>query len=182
MATKARLYLKSKDTGYTNLMKNISSQTNSYTLVGFPLKGAVAPPTRIGSNHKPVETMEQMAMIAAYQEFGTSNIPSRPFIRNTINNNIDNIRAYSKRLGKKVIEGEMTPREEAEIIGEYICKLIKKEITTGDFAPLAESTINKKGHDQPLIDRRQMINSVQHIEVVSGSTGKKTYFSGENKI
>lgn len=85
---------------------------------------------------------EENAKKALYNEFGTDKIPSRPFIRR----GLDNI---EKELDKK-----------PEQIGSKMVQNIKKAINNSDYPRNAVSTIKKKGFDFPLIDTRDMYNSL----------------------
>lgn len=85
---------------------------------------------------------EENAKKALYNEFGTDKIPARPFIRR----GLDNI---EKELDKK-----------PEQIGSKMVQNIKKAINNSDYPRNAVSTIKKKGFDFPLIDTRDMYNSL----------------------
>ena len=85
---------------------------------------------------------EENAKKALYNEFGTDKIPARPFIRR----GLDNI---EKELDKK-----------PEQIGSKMVQNIKKAINNSDYPQNAISTIKKKGFDFPLIETRDMYNSL----------------------
>ena len=48
-------------------------------------------------------------------------------------------------------------------LGAMAKGLVQDEIVNGDFAPNAESTIQKKGSEQPLIDTGTMRQSVNFV-------------------
>ena len=85
---------------------------------------------------------EENAMKALWNEFGTDKIPARPFIRR----GLDNI---EKELDKK-----------PEQIGSKMVQNIKKAINDSDYPRNAISTVKKKGFDFPLIETRDMYNSL----------------------
>ena len=92
--------------------------------------------------------------IAAWNELGTSQgIPSRPFIRNTVDLHQDEI--------KQVINGA-TAEQVLRQMGVYFKGQMQEEITNGEYVPNAPVTIRKKKSDKPLIDTGRMRSSVQY--------------------
>lgn len=85
---------------------------------------------------------EENTKKAIYNEFGTDKIPARPFIRR----GLDNI---EKELDK-------TPEQ----IGSKMVQNIKKAINDSNYPRNAVSTVKKKGFDFPLIETRDMYNSL----------------------
>lgn len=102
-------------------------------------------------------TSTPTAMVAAIQEWGSQHIPSRPFFRNMISNN-------SYRWGPNVATALRINNYDATqaltLMGMEIKEELQDSIRSGNFAPLAQSTIDRKGFDTPLIDTSHMINSV----------------------
>ena len=99
-------------------------------------------------------------MVAAWNELGTETIPSRPFMRQTMSENEDDIKKYASNYLTMACKGDMTTKAALEAIGEYIKKLMQEQIADGDFEPNAPSTIAKKGFDDPLIETEHMKGSV----------------------
>ena len=107
--------------------------------------------------------------IATWNELGTdSGIPSRPFMRNTVDNNGPKINALFKKAQEQVIAGES-----AEVIlngiGVGVKGLMQEEIRKGSYTPNAPSTIAKKKSDKPLIDTGRMRQSVEYVIKEKGS-------------
>lgn len=101
-----------------------------------------------------------MCDIAAWNELGTSRgIPSRPFIRNTVDLHADDINKRLDSCVKMIMKGK-TAEEALKKMGLYLKQQVQKEITDGSFAPNSPATIKKKGSDHPLIDTGQLRNSV----------------------
>ena len=103
--------------------------------------------------------------IAAWNEFGTTSklgnkhIPARPFLKQSVENNRDEINQMLAEKKKEIMSG--TPAEQIlKEIGLFQKDLIQKEISEGSFEPNAEYTIEKKGSDKPLIDTSRMLQSV----------------------
>lgn len=92
------------------------------------------------------------ADIAAWNELGTSNgIPSRPFMRNAIDNHKGELEECMKAQTQALINGA-TARQVLEQTGLFVKDLVQNEITTGSFEPNKERTKKRKGSDKPLID------------------------------
>lgn len=117
-----------------------------------------------GAEHNGVDLCE----IAAFNELGTVHIPSRPFMRDAVDNNKEDILDYITEWGIKCLEGQMQTHEMMMNIGMLIKGLIEEEIVRGDFVPNAEATIKKKGSDMPLIDSGLMRASVEYLIVQKG--------------
>ncbi len=99
------------------------------------------------------------AMVAAIQEFGSASIPSRSFFRNMI-------RANSYRWAPNIATAlrikDYDATQALTLMGQEIKEELQDSIRSGNYAPLAASTIAKKGFDTPLIDTSHMINSVDY--------------------
>lgn len=103
--------------------------------------------------------------IAAYNELGTENIPSRPFMRDSVDNHAEQINAFLKNQMALLAKGQTTAEQMMKSIGVFQKGLVQAEIVDGDFEPNAPSTIKKKGSDKPLIDTGKMRQSVNFVIV-----------------
>ena len=108
--------------------------------------------------------------IAAWNELGTSRMPSRPFMRQSIDNHTGEINAFLQGM-----EGELAGGADAQTIlnevGVFQKDMIQQEITNGSFTPNAPATIARKGSSHPLIDTGRMRQSVNYIIRAKGSGG-----------
>ena len=104
-----------------------------------------------------------VAMIAAVHEYGSPSqgIPERPFLRVAIQKN----RVKYARLNRinlvKMMRGQMGMEQALGQLGEMAKGDVQAEIRSGDFAPLKEATVKRKGSSRPLIDPGQMVQSMQ---------------------
>lgn len=100
--------------------------------------------------------------VVAYNEFGTSTIPARPFMKQSFENHPDKLNA---ECGAAVASINNGGSAEAALtrIGVFAKGLIQEEIVEGGFAPNAPSTIRKKGSAQPLIDTGFMRENVNYF-------------------
>lgn len=106
--------------------------------------------------------------IAMWNELGTVNIPSRPFMRDSADKHMEDINHMLAAQKDALLKGA-TAREILNTIGLFQQDLIQTEIEQGDFVANAPSTIKKKGSDKPLIDTGTMKNSVHYQIVKKGS-------------
>lgn len=108
--------------------------------------------------------------VAAWNELGTENMPSRPFLRKSVDENEDKIRAFIHGSKDNLVKN-MSVERFLKNIGLFQKDLIQEKITNGDFAPNAESTIRRKGSSKPLIDSGRMRQSVNFHIKRKGSGG-----------
>ena len=100
-------------------------------------------------------------LYANFNEYGTSNIPSRPFFRTALNNNRKYIKEQLKELLGKVATGKMTGKMALKSIGLEVQGLIQDSIKNGNWESNAPSTIRaKNGTGQPLIETGSMLRAV----------------------
>ena len=108
---------------------------------------------------------KSIPMYAAYNEFGTSRIPARPFMRTTAN---EHQNEWCETLAG-ALKGEIL-KDNAKgamgLVGEQMKAHIQQPIQKGSFAPNAPRTVaNKRAKgkvepDHPLIDTGQMLASI----------------------
>lgn len=99
--------------------------------------------------------------VAVWNEFGTANIPSRPFIRQCFA--LHSEEAY-QRLVKAVEVAEKGGNAELalRLVGEWYEGRMKNVLTTHPWAPNSKATIKRKGSSRPLIDTKQLLNSIRY--------------------
>ena len=92
------------------------------------------------------------------------NIPKRPTIEPTIEQNRD---AIAKKIKKIVLDivNTNTDNSDAELekIGLWLVNKVRAKFGSEELAPNAPSTIKAKGSDRPLIDTGQLRNSVTYV-------------------
>ena len=103
-----------------------------------------------------------IAQVAAINEFGASDIPERPFMRQSFENHEGELLAACDAAQRLVSSGG-SAEQALQQIGVVAKGLVQDEIVNGGFAPNAESTIKKKGSEQPLIDTGTMRQSVNFV-------------------
>ncbi|WP_435639602.1 hypothetical protein [Carnimonas bestiolae] len=105
-----------------------------------------------------------LAVIGAVQEFGSADgrIPERSFLRIPLQNGSDRFRRVFVALMPRVARGEMTMHDFMEFLGNDAVGVSREAIQAGIAPANAQSTINKKGSDTPLIDTGQLWQSITH--------------------
>ncbi len=101
-------------------------------------------------------------LVAGANEFGTSTIPERSFLRSTMEEKQE---AYSKlgaELMQLVAADKMTMEEAATITGLQMVADVQDKITELKDPPNAPSTIKRKGSDNPLIDTGHLRNQINY--------------------
>lgn len=142
-----------RDLGWNEIKKELAKFKKMGVKVGVTSDKATA---KDGTN---------IAEYAAYNEEGTKNIPSRPFIRSWVDNNQEQINKVMDSALNGVVAGKRTAEDAMKRIGEFGASGIKKNIVSGGFEQNKASTIKRKGSSKPLIDTGAMRNAISY-EVV----------------
>lgn len=114
--------------------------------VGF-LEGATYP------NGTPV------AAVAAFNEFGTSKAPPRPFFRPMV---ADKSPEWGGAIEQNLIAKNYDVEATLNVVGDGIKGQLQQSIRSADVAADAPSTVKRKGFSQPLIDTGHMLASVDY--------------------
>lgn len=137
---------------YQNAIQELCSKQIS---LGFP-EGLAA---KKRGNGGVEDSAAMLADVALWNEVGTSNMPARPFMASSFENNEEKLKAFSAQCFKQ-IEARGTAQDVLQKVGVYAKGIIQQEISDGDFAANAPSTVARKGSDKPLIDTGHMRQSV----------------------
>lgn len=100
-------------------------------------------------------------LVAAANEFGDPgmNRPARPFFRRMI---AAKSSEWGSDLSKFAIASGYDARAFLPLMGERIKDQLQESIREFYDPPLAQSTIDRKGFDKPLIETSHMLNSVDY--------------------
>ena len=115
----------------------------------------------------PTKGNPPIAMVAFWNQFGTRNsdgterIPERPFMSTAFDEIRRDLEKELEWALEDIIDGKATPYKAIDRAGKYLAKNIKKKIVEWKIPRNADSTIAKKGFDDPLIETRRMLNSVK---------------------
>jgi hypothetical protein len=104
------------------------------------------------------------ATIAAVHEMGAPSrgIPARPFLIPTMQNNAEKYTNLMAQGFRNALQDKEKSAEVYEKIGLVASSDVKDYIVSGQFVPLKESTIDRKGSSKPLLDTGEMRNSISY--------------------
>lgn len=141
--------VKDIDRGWNNIVRELEKAKGMEVAVGI-LEGSQNEGTSI-------------AEYASYNEFGTDDVPSRPFMAMSFDENLAEINADFKRQGDQMVQGKRTANAALTVIGQKHAGRIQTTITGRNILPrLADSTVRaKKGSTKTLVDSGAMANAVQ---------------------
>lgn len=101
--------------------------------------------------------------VAIANEYGTPTAPPRPFVSTTA----DVFReAWLLLMGRTlglVVDEKITAVQALEIVGQRAVGDMKHVLLEAMWEPNAPSTIARKGSSTPLVDSRQLLNSISYI-------------------
>lgn len=106
-----------------------------------------------------------LADVATFNEFGTSDIPARPFMGQTFENNRDIVGASIAVMKDQIFLGETSVTRALNKLGTWYKGLIQKIFKEGEFQENAPATIRIKKSSKPLIDTGRLRQSIDY-EVV----------------
>lgn len=154
------------DRGWKEIKRKLSIR-KAYTKVGLPQDGEVAPPKSIRTDQVPVSDMSDLVMVGAANEFGTKRIPARSFLRSATDKATTTIFKLKAKMIDDILQGKRTVREGLSVLGEYLTGQVRKKIVSIRTPPNAPSTLARKfPKTNPLIDKGQLVQSIQHEETV----------------
>lgn len=130
-----------------------------------------------GDGDTPLTNVE----IAAVHEFGAripradgsvTVIPTRSFLRGTIDAHETDIAAFKSRTAQGLLDGRVRDAEHAtKLLAAYVVGLVQRRIAAGIDPELADSTIERKGSSTPLIDKGQLRSAIAGVSRRGGAKG-----------
>lgn len=115
-----------------------------------------------GKRHNGTSSQTDLVDIALYNELGTSTIPSRPFLAQTVQMHEEEIKEMAATEISQTLIGKKDSQQAFNAIGEDVRQKVQNRINEGQFVPNAPSTIKHKGHDRPLIDTGTMRDNISY--------------------
>lgn len=98
---------------------------------------------------------------AAFAEFGSANVPARPFMSSALDSNRLTIFARWAELLGQVVDGTVPEARALQLLADEIKTMIQASITNGQWAPNDPDTIEDKKSSKPLVDSGEMLNGVE---------------------
>lgn len=144
--------IKDTDKGFLAIKKALLSLRKKEIKVGI-LEGA-------GKNSK---TGTLIVDYAVFNEYGTSRIPERSFMRSTYDEKESEWNKALDKIVSSVVEGNINNIEQKiSLVGEQMVNDIKEKIDSNIPPPLSEATIRRKGSSRTLIDTGIMRASITY--------------------
>ena len=106
-----------------------------------------------------------IATIAAVNNFGSADgrIPARPFLQPPVEEGAPMYRRLAEVMLPRVLSGEMEMRTHLEQMGNLAEGHVKQYITDLRVPKNADSTIAKKGSDNPLVHDGHLRQSIRYV-------------------
>jgi hypothetical protein len=142
-------FLSDKDMGFKRIKRELANARSVVAVVGI----------QEGSKN-PEGT--SIAEYGAYNEYGTSKIPERSFMRSTFDEDLHKLRLAMAQQWAQVNRGK-TVFHALSTVGLMHETAIKEKIRNLKNPPNSPRTIAYKGSDNPLIDGGHMVNSIRYI-------------------
>ncbi len=135
--------------------------------------GVVGDRAEQATQHDPHLTVGELALI---QEFGSGDIPARPFINGVIHPMTAMIE--SARVGQAVVAGQSPDQRLHEAGQKFALQLRNNLLANKNLAPNAPATIRKKGMNYPLLETAQLVEAIWY-ELVHDADDE-VFKSGDN--
>lgn len=141
-----------------SLINRVAGMHGKQIVVGVP-EGK----THTVSENGKTYTMS-MSLLANIHEFGSPsrNIPARPFLIKTLKDNQEKYVDLIKSNTWKMITRKLDPDVFLARLGMLAVRDVQAYMVNGQFKPLAEITIARKGSSKPLIDTGQLRQSITY--------------------
>lgn len=103
-----------------------------------------------------------------YMVLGTTkpheiNIPARPYIRSTVDENENKYFQSAERISGQMLDGRIDKFQGLSIMGQLIEGDIKQKIIDIKSPPNAPATIRRKGSSNPLVDTGLLGGSIRYV-------------------
>lgn len=108
------------------------------------------------------DTGTPIAAYAAWNEFGTSTIPSRSFIRSTADEKRNDWNRTADAVLGRILSLQSTPEQAFSLLGERAQADIKQKVISLREPPNDPATIRRKGSSNPLIDTGAMLAAIRY--------------------
>ena len=99
--------------------------------------------------------------VAYWNEYGTSKMPSRPFIRQTFEKNGNDIDKVSRTLIGGIMTGTFNPDGALRELGDWYKGVMQEVLRDGSYVANAASTLAQKNGSKPLVDTGQLLQSIR---------------------
>lgn len=145
--------IKDIDLGFKDLVKAAARSGGLLAVAG--IQGSES-----SASHGDVRNID----VAVFAEFGTSTAPERSFIRATVDREFGKYGRFMEAEIRNNIDSAPRMRRSFGRLAELMASDMRNTIARSiDLAPLAESTISRKGSSKPLLDTGQLRASITGV-------------------
>lgn len=141
--------LQDRDLGFLQAVTNLRKLANASIKIGIQADS--------GSYPDGTSVLD----VAIWNEYGTSRIPSRPFIRQCYALHSEQAFALLKKAVQQV-SGGVQPSVALGQVGLWYEAKMKRVLRTFAWQPNAPQTLKRKKSSKPLIDTGQLVNSIRY--------------------
>lgn len=156
MCSKKAVSIKVRKDIYKQVKKNLLEFSKLDLLVGVPQEK-----TEREDTSRSITNAELMFIHTNGSPL--KNIPKRPTIEPTIEEQKERIEKMFSSAVNKILAHKGDGRDDLEKLGIFLVNKIKAKFGSDELAPNAESTIAHKKSDRPLIDTGQLRNSITYV-------------------
>jgi hypothetical protein len=172
-------YTQDIDRGWAFIKRELEKLPGQYGKVGFIDEGKVGNKrVRDGASKKYVNivsdlSMAEVAAVAVFNEFGTTrngeeHSPERSFFRTTVDEERGKVGQLIDYGYTQLLRGRMSSEQVLSRACVYLQGRVRRKIRDLKEPVNAQSTIDAKGSENPLVDTSQMLNSVT-FAIIKGS-------------
>jgi hypothetical protein len=149
-----KVEFKDKRGNYDKLVGKTERLRNSFVVIGVLEKSY--------DTKYPGPDSTSVGEVAFWNEFGTVNMPERPFMRSAFDTNKTVIDSTRDKLLGEIIDCKLTPKEGLTKLGFMMREFIQRRINTATSwaTPLSPRTVAGKGSGKPLIDSGLLLRSI----------------------
>ncbi len=116
-------------------------------------------------------TGDTVVDIATIHQFGLG-VDQRPFITQPVDRNENQIKKGLRRVGEKVVKGDMPLEQALDRVGLFIQGLMQDAISNREYKENAPSTKKRKGSSTPLVNTGQLRSSITYETDVDRRGGR----------
>lgn len=116
-------------------------------------------------------TGQELVTVTGYLEYGTKNMPARPFIQTTFDNHSESWSESMVDYVNAINRGDNAKAKRIMVAtARGAARDMVDTLEAGPWAPNAPSTVKEKGFNQPLVNTEQLVESITTL--VTGQDGK----------
>lgn len=152
-----------KDLGWNKIVEELEKEKDAYVKVGVL---STAGQYEEGGS-------VTIADVATFNEYGTKDIPSRPFMKQAFDNNQKEVNGFIDKQYDRVLTGKQSVKDGLGKVGVFFEGKVRKTFSQGEFTPNKPATIRaktvrgKKG-TTPLVDSGRLRQSISSEVVLKG--------------